>query len=400
MRPNRALKPRPKRAQHSKFTEATSRHSVLKNAKNDSNLTMDKYSTQDHIKLVAFYYECGRNITLTLRKWSSEYKNRPKPNPDTVRKLIARFEQTGSVLANNENRGSPVRVKTPDNLQAIENLVQKDKNLSIRQLALRLGISVGSTWSIMREDLGIYPYKTQIRHEIPPSAIEKRYNFAAEMLELIDNKTLKIKNIIFSDEAHFQLNGSVNSQNYRHWGTEKPENIHEEPLHHKRVTVWCGLTAEGLIGPFFTNETIDGDFYGFLLTQNIIPELEERNLIKRKYFQQDGAPPHSTKENLAILNEAFKGRVIARGFPEKFNKGMAWPPYSPDLTPLDFFLWGYLKDKVYRTKPRTLAGLRREIELEAGKIGPDICQRALESAVKRLRFIIATEGKHIENIIK
>ncbi|EFN65149.1 hypothetical protein EAG_00038, partial [Camponotus floridanus] len=38
-----------------------------------------------------------------------------------------------------------------------------------------------------------------------------------------------------------------------------------------------------------------------------------------------------------------------------------WPPRSPDLSPLDFFLWGYLKSKVYKTNPRNLNNLRRRI---------------------------------------
>ncbi|EFN85682.1 hypothetical protein EAI_02991, partial [Harpegnathos saltator] len=35
-----------------------------------------------------------------------------------------------------------------------------------------------------------------------------------------------------------------------------------------------------------------------------------------------------------------------------------WPPRSPDMNPLDFFFWGYLKDCIYKTKPRNLDNLR------------------------------------------
>ncbi|PNF38659.1 hypothetical protein B7P43_G01211, partial [Cryptotermes secundus] len=48
-------------------------------------------------------------------------------------------------------------------------------------------------------------------------------------------------------------------------------------------------------------------------------------------FQQDGAP----------LNATFQNRWIGRGGP------IRWPPRSPVLTPLDFFLWGYVKDRVF-----------------------------------------------------
>jgi len=64
------------------------------------------------------------------------------------------------------------------------------------------------------------------------------------------------KKIIFSDEARFQLDGYVNTQNCRIWGTENPRVIHEKPLHAQRATVWCGFWAGRVIGPyFFENET-------------------------------------------------------------------------------------------------------------------------------------------------
>jgi hypothetical protein len=56
---------------------------------------------------------------------------------------------------------------------------------------------------------------------------------------------------IFSDEAHFQLDGCVNTQNCWIWGAENPRVIHEKPLHAQRATVWCGFWAGRVIGPYF-----------------------------------------------------------------------------------------------------------------------------------------------------
>jgi hypothetical protein len=51
------------------------------------------------------------------------------------------------------------------------------------------------------------------------------------------------------DEAHFQLDGYMNTENCRIWGAENPRVIHEKPLHAQRATVWCGFLAGGVIGP-------------------------------------------------------------------------------------------------------------------------------------------------------
>lgn len=54
-----------------------------------------------------------------------------------------------------------------------------------------------------------------------------------------------------SDKAHFSLNRAVNKQNCRLYANENPQLIHEQPLHNQRVTVWAGVCAEKIIGPFF-----------------------------------------------------------------------------------------------------------------------------------------------------
>ncbi|GFU79897.1 uncharacterized protein TNCV_577771 [Trichonephila clavipes] len=55
------------------------------------------------------------------------------------------------------------------------------------------------------------------------------------------------KRILFSDEAHFWLNGYVNKQNYRIWSEANPQVYVETPLHPEKLTVWCALWASGIL---------------------------------------------------------------------------------------------------------------------------------------------------------
>ncbi|GFX68540.1 uncharacterized protein TNCV_1799531 [Trichonephila clavipes] len=55
------------------------------------------------------------------------------------------------------------------------------------------------------------------------------------------------KRILFSDEAHFWLNGYVNKQNYRIWSEANPQVYVETPLHPEKLTVWCALWAGGIL---------------------------------------------------------------------------------------------------------------------------------------------------------
>ena len=79
-----------------------------------------------------------------------------------------------------------------------------------------------------------------------------------------------------------------------------------------------------------------------------VPQLPDETI-----YQQDGAPPHSANVVRIFLHEQFSAKGIGRG-----SLCITWPARSPDLTTPDFFLWGFVKDQVYRTLVRDLADLQ------------------------------------------
>lgn len=361
---------------------------------------MSKYSIEDKVFLIEAYFKSDENITTTLRKWSSKHKNRPKPTFQTITDLVDKFKRTGSVNYDTEARSSMERtVRTPEIVENARKLVQEEPSISSRRLSQRLRVSQTTAMKLLKEDLACFPYKIQVGQQLTDAAVEKRYSFAGELCQMIDDKSIDITKIIFTDEAHFWLDGYVNRQNYRIWGTEKPELLRTKPLHPKKLTVWCGLSAQGIIGPFFIETSITSESYNRMLKEQILPAVDDIDDWGEFYFQHDGAPPHTTALNLGLLKERFGSKVIARSFPEMFDCGLAWPPYSPDLSPLDFFLWGYVKDKVYQENPKTLTELKNRIIELISAIPADMLQRAIGSFERRLRMVTHTAGYHIENIL-
>ena len=73
--------------------------------------------------------------------------------------------------------------------------------------------------------------------------------------------------------------------------------------------------------------------------------------IKKLWLQQDGASSHTSRLALDWLQTNFGNRVVS------LKTNFEWAPHSPDLPPPDCFLWGYLKDRVYKDKPQTIAEL-------------------------------------------
>ncbi|PRD29179.1 UNVERIFIED_CONTAM: hypothetical protein NCL1_30189 [Trichonephila clavipes] len=106
--------------------------------------------------------------------------------------------------------------------------------------------------------------------------------------------------LISFEEAHFNLSGTVNKQDYRYWAAENPRLLYQRPLHNPRLTVWCAVTEFGVWSPYFFEEdkltvTVTSDrhcnmietFLRLKLNQ-FLGDHEEQKVC----FQQDGATAH------------------------------------------------------------------------------------------------------------
>ncbi|GFW60129.1 putative transposable element [Trichonephila clavipes] len=202
------------------------------------------------------------------------------------------------------------------------------------------------------------------------------------------------KRILFSDEAHFCLNGYVNKQNCRIWSEANPRVYDETPLHPEKLTVWCALWSSGIIGPYFfkTNDghnvTVNGDRYRAMITNFFIPELNTHD-VQELWFQQDGAACHTARATIDLLKDTFGDRLISRFGP------VNWPPRSCDLTPLDYFLCGYVKSLVYADKPQTLDHLEDNIRRVITDIRPQMLEKIIENWTSILDYIRASRGSHM-----
>ncbi|GFX00815.1 transposable element Tc3 transposase [Trichonephila clavipes] len=91
------------------------------------------------------------------------------------------------------------------------------------------------------------------------------------------------------------------------------------------------------------------------------------------WFEQDGATCHTARATIGLLKDTFGDRLISRFGP------VNWPPRSCDLTPLDYFLWGYVKSLVYEDKPQTLDHLEDNIRRVIADIRPQMLEKVIEN---------------------
>ncbi|GFW24977.1 transposable element Tc3 transposase [Trichonephila clavipes] len=129
-----------------------------------------------------------------------------------------------------------------------------------------------------------------------------------------------------------------------------------------------------------------------MITNFFIPELNNHD-VQELWFQQDGATCHTARATIDLLKDAFGDHLISRFGP------VNWPPRSCDLTPLDYFLQGYVKSLVYANKPQTLDHLEDNIRRVIADIRPQMLEKVIENWTFRLDYIRASRGNPMPEII-
>lgn len=364
---------------------------------------MKPWSEDAKIKLVQFYFET-KSVTLTQRKFRKHFKTQKAPSRNVILQIVNKFLARGNVSNNFKGHSGRKRSqRTTVNVARVRAALQRSPNKSMRRLSQEIGCSRATAQRIARVDAELFPYKVSVHQTLTEGQKTARKRFCAWFVRKCELNHAFVNQIWFSDEAHFHLDGKVNSQNYRFWSHEKPDVLEEAPLHSAKITVWCAMSSAGIVGPFFfedgggDTQTVNAERYRAVLAKfwrSLNNKLRsDPDALQQQWFQQDGATAHTAQATRDWLRERFGGRLISR------LEVCPWPASSPDLTPLDFFLWGHLKSQVYRTNPRNLQDLKDAVKSAVRRVSPSVCHAAAEGVLRRAKLCLERNGGHFEHVL-
>lgn len=315
------------------------------------------------------------------------------PHRNTARELFKRFNDTGSVGNYPMSGRKPI---SDEMAMGITDSALENPTTSTRRIAQQVGCSQSTVCKTLKKEK-YRPYKVSRVQKLLAADKPKRIEFCNWLNDLLTRHGPELMNqMFFSDEAWVYLTGNSNKQNSRVWAIENPHAYEESFLHVQKIGVWCAMSRKRIIGPVFFENTITADRYRTDILEPFIAQLTDDE-IDYAWFQQDGASAHTANASLEFLEQFFADRIISRGIPEH-----QWPPRSPDLSPLDFHLWGFLKENIFKDKPETLDDLKQVIETEIQKITPATLEAVFDNMVKRINLCrsIAVAGGHFQQLMK
>lgn len=175
---------------------------------------MEKLDLKSRVLLVRLYYENGSSSAAALRRYKTLNGLRDDPFPARfVERLLHKFEEHGTVL--DLPHGGRMSVNEDEVLKVKECLErgQSSSEMSIysaRAVSRESGIPKTTVLKIMKERLRLRPYHLKMVQELKETDYSARMEFADWFLDQEDDFQQRV---LWTDEAHFQLDGSFSTKN-------------------------------------------------------------------------------------------------------------------------------------------------------------------------------------------
>lgn len=349
---------------------------------------------EEMVNMVYILGECEKNCFLASRVYAQRYTNSRNIRPESFEKVKERFEQTGNVHYKKREVINKTTINEENEYEVLQCVVENPQ-ASTREIEVDLGISRSSVNRILKKHK-YHAYHIELHQELYDRDYAKRVTYCQDMLNRIDNDPHFLNKILFCDESTFKSNGMVNRHNCHYYSTENPHWLREID-HQKKwsINVWGGVIGNHVIGPYFFDDTLNGEKYLQFLRDELPLLLQDipEAVLEELYFQNDGAPAHYYAEVRTYLNNWRENKWIGRDGP------INWPPRSPDLTLMDFFLWGYVKNKVYQEKPTSKENMKERIREVFRNITPAMLNSVLQENIVRFNKCIEEGGRLFEHLI-
>jgi len=304
---------------------------------------------------------------------------------------FARFRDGRGTTEDDLHTGRPIASRTAERVEEISNLIIKDRRISVREIAEKVGMSFGTCQKILVDDLGLSRKSSKFVPKIL-SADQKseRVSACTDLLEAADNDPNFLKKVVTGDETWVYQYDPETKRQSSQWlekNVPRPKKARMSKSKTKLLMV-SFFDHKGLIHIEFlpNGQTVNQHVY-----LNILRRLRESIRKKRPekwasgdwVLHHDNAPPHRA---LSVASFMAKNNMIT----------LHHPPYSPDLAPSDFFLFPLLKSVLKGRRFETTEEIKEESLRVLKRITSDQFSSCFLNWAKRMKRCVDAQGEYFE----
>ncbi len=290
--------------------------------------------------------------------------------------------------------GAPQRACTCRRIRRCKVLVEQNRNVCVEELSRTLGISQGSTHRILRKDLNLRKKSAKlVPHRLTPAQCRQRRLFCKDFLRRARRLPNFLSWVATTDEAWFYLTEIGTKQENMQWlqPTDNRPQVPRQSRGCKKLMVIPFFDRRGLLHvEFYYNQTINQTLFR-MLVEDVWQHFRVRRFLpywNQRYcylLHMDNAPAH-------------RGDTVHRTLDALEWRRLPHPPYSPDLSPCDFFLFPLLKKRLRGRDFWSVQLLELAIRTELGNITQMQWRHCFVDWVRRCRKCIAFNGSYFEGM--
>lgn len=316
----------------------------------------------------------------------------------TLKRWLQRIDATGAAQRKHGS-GRPRSARTIVNINHVRQAIvtplnSPRKHITPRRIAPVLGISRRSVQRIISKDLRMRVFKRLPVTQLSEHDKLRRRIRCETLLGRFNDRT--VQRIFFTDEKLFTVSPVIVPQNDRVYSTAllKRHVRHRSLVKHRchfshSVMVAVGISMKGKSRVIFlpNGQTITAQYYcDNMLSTIFLPDCHRIFNNWQFTFQQDSASAHRAQRTIAFLRQNVPDFIS----PDE------WPPKSPDMNPVDYFVWGKLQEAVYSVPIRDLEHLKERIHLCWNALPQRHINAAILGWRNRLQMCVNENGAAID----
>jgi len=296
---------------------------------------------------------------IELKRYNANQLDREFPSDRQRPKVVAKATGYTGMVDRRPDSGKRRSTRTADNTDLVDEvaLSQEDKPQSrrtVREISRETGIHRSSVTRIIHKDLRLKCFKKRRAQELSDANCKARLQRSRLLLQKFPEHAVDF--VFFSDENVFTVTSPVNSQNdgvYASSNVKKCDIAHERlmrcrPTFSSSLMVSVAVSKLGCTELFFVEPRVkvDGRYYGeVLLKKQMLPEscvTLPVTLTRTCFSRTVYTPVHRSRETVQLLQQET---------PQFISLDLR-PPNSPDLNPVDYRIWGWMRERLYKTPVR------------------------------------------------
>jgi len=264
------------------------------------------------------------------------------PSRATIFHWYAEFKRGRGYLEDDPRPGRPLESVTVENVNRVKELVKQNRNISCRQLQQTLGIGSAAINLILHKKLGLRKIASRwIPHLLTEGQLAQRVDFCRFMLEKFDGGSSKsISEVVTGDETWIYQYDPETKQQSTVWVFEDeeppPKVVRSRSVGKQMLAVFFRRSGPVAVIPLVEQRTVTAQWYCEVALPSVFQKLEDSRSgtgLRGILLHHDNASSHTAARTIEFLSSS--GVQL-----------LPHPPYSPDLSPCDYFLFPKLKSKL------------------------------------------------------